>query len=151
MQHLPPSLGASDAAPATGARRAPGGKAATSPPPPPLMIRSIFDLDHTFLPQCRMLLEDIEANATQLSSHSVLASSDAQHQQPHSTTSTGTSHVPSLDGLTCIVCHVVFSNVTEQREHFRSYWHRFNLKVGLALVPSLTLTCLVLTTCCNSQ
>lgn len=31
-------------------------------------------------------------------------------------------------GLTCICCRVVFANSDIQREHYRTDWHRYNLK-----------------------
>uniref|UniRef100_F1KYZ8 Zinc finger protein 622 n=1 Tax=Ascaris suum TaxID=6253 RepID=F1KYZ8_ASCSU len=41
-------------------------------------------------------------------------------------------------GLTCICCRVVFANSDIQREHYRTDWHRYNLKRKVAALPPIT-------------
>ncbi|VDK51591.1 unnamed protein product [Anisakis simplex] len=41
-------------------------------------------------------------------------------------------------GLTCISCRVVFANGEIQRDHYRSEWHRYNIKRRVADLPPIT-------------
>lgn len=40
--------------------------------------------------------------------------------------------------FTCIACHLAFPQSEQQREHFKSDWHRYNLKRGVAELPPVT-------------
>ncbi|CAG9110762.1 unnamed protein product [Plutella xylostella] len=41
--------------------------------------------------------------------------------------------------FTCITCQVLFKNPELQREHYKSDWHRYNLKRKVASIPPITL------------
>lgn len=41
-------------------------------------------------------------------------------------------------GFTCVACAVVFADYALQREHYRSEWHRYNVKRQLAALPPIT-------------
>ena len=41
-------------------------------------------------------------------------------------------------GLTCLACAAAFSTPAEQKEHYRSDWHRYNLKRKLAELPPIS-------------
>lgn len=43
------------------------------------------------------------------------------------------------DSYTCISCRVLFQTPELQREHFKSDWHRYNLKRKVAGIPPSTL------------
>jgi len=42
-------------------------------------------------------------------------------------------------GLTCISCRLVFANFDLQREHYRTDWHRYNVKRQVAQLPPIPL------------
>ncbi|EYB86217.1 hypothetical protein Y032_0283g1324 [Ancylostoma ceylanicum] len=47
----------------------------------------------------------------------------------------------SLDpstGFTCVACHLVFKTADLQRDHYRTDWHRYNLKRQVAELPPVT-------------
>ncbi|XP_043204398.1 zinc finger protein 622-like [Amphibalanus amphitrite] len=44
----------------------------------------------------------------------------------------------SAAAFTCITCHVAFSDGEIQREHYKSDWHRYNLKRKVAELPHVT-------------
>lgn len=44
----------------------------------------------------------------------------------------------SLNGLTCLSCRVSFANALLQRDHYRSDWHRYNLKRKVAQLPPVS-------------
>jgi len=46
---------------------------------------------------------------------------------------------PAQPALTCITCGIKFTDPELHREHFKSDWHRYNLKRKVALLPSITL------------
>ena len=41
--------------------------------------------------------------------------------------------------LTCISCRVAFSDAEVQRDHYKTEWHRYNLKRKVAELPPVTL------------
>lgn len=41
-------------------------------------------------------------------------------------------------GKTCLVCGVVFASLDEQRSHFKSDWHRLNVRRKLKNLPCLS-------------
>ncbi|CAJ0596933.1 unnamed protein product [Cylicocyclus nassatus] len=41
-------------------------------------------------------------------------------------------------GFTCVACHLVFKTPELQREHYRTDWHRYNLKRQVAELPPVT-------------
>ena len=41
--------------------------------------------------------------------------------------------------LTCISCRVAFNDADLQRDHYKSEWHRYNLKRKIAELPPITL------------
>lgn len=43
-----------------------------------------------------------------------------------------------MSGLTCNACNKEFSNDAEQKDHYKSEWHRYNLKRKVAGVPGVT-------------
>ncbi|KAI8803528.1 C2H2 type zinc-finger-domain-containing protein [Cladochytrium replicatum] len=45
---------------------------------------------------------------------------------------------PSSHLYTCLACHVAFRSAEHQREHYRSDWHRYNLKRKVADLPPVT-------------
>ncbi len=48
--------------------------------------------------------------------------------------------VPVKQRYTCISCQVAFANPEHQRAHFKTDWHRYNLKRKVAELPSVTAT-----------
>lgn len=40
---------------------------------------------------------------------------------------------------TCLACHIAFNTADDQRLHYRSDWHRYNLKRKVADLPAVTL------------
>lgn len=42
-------------------------------------------------------------------------------------------------GFTCMNCRLVFANPDIQREHYRSEWHRYNVKRQVAELPPISL------------
>ncbi|VDL77206.1 unnamed protein product [Nippostrongylus brasiliensis] len=49
--------------------------------------------------------------------------------------------MPSLDpttGFTCVACHLVFKTADLQRDHYRTDWHRYNLKRQVTELPPVT-------------
>lgn len=42
------------------------------------------------------------------------------------------------DGRTCRTCGAVFNNLQEQRDHFKTDWHRLNVKRAVKGVPRVT-------------
>jgi hypothetical protein len=66
-------------------------------------------------------------------------------QQPLATSGTKQSSAQQWreSGATCLTCNIGvhgpgFSSLPEQREHFRSDWHRFNIKKRLAKQPAVS-------------
>lgn len=47
--------------------------------------------------------------------------------------------VPSSGLYTCLACQVAFESADGQRIHYRSDWHRYNLKRKVADLPPVTL------------
>lgn len=45
---------------------------------------------------------------------------------------------PSSGLYTCLACQVAFDSAEEQRAHYRSDWHRYNLKRKVADLPPVT-------------
>ena len=43
------------------------------------------------------------------------------------------------NSLTCISCRVIFNIPELQREHYKTEWHRYNLKRKIAELPPITL------------
>ncbi|KAJ3068354.1 hypothetical protein HDU98_008458 [Podochytrium sp. JEL0797] len=53
---------------------------------------------------------------------------------------TSASMVPVEGSLyTCLACHVAFRSADNQRDHYRSDWHRYNLKRKVAELPPVTM------------
>jgi pre-60S factor REI1 len=46
----------------------------------------------------------------------------------------------SSEIFTCINCSIAFNNSESQREHYKTDWHRYNLKRKVADLPAVTLT-----------
>ena len=44
----------------------------------------------------------------------------------------------SQSAFTCITCHVAFINADIQRHHYKSDWHRYNLKRKVVGLPPVT-------------
>ncbi|KAI9347638.1 C2H2 type zinc-finger-domain-containing protein [Obelidium mucronatum] len=65
--------------------------------------------------------------ASQFSDHSAL-------------TATSASTIPIEGSLfTCLACHVAFRSADNQRDHYRSDWHRYNLKRKVAELPPVSM------------
>ena len=47
-----------------------------------------------------------------------------------------TEHIPLP--FTCITCRVSFSDAEMQRSHYKTDWHRYNLKRKVAQMPPVT-------------
>ncbi|KAF9105372.1 hypothetical protein BGX27_009656 [Mortierella sp. AM989] len=45
---------------------------------------------------------------------------------------------PRSSLFTCLACHVAFKSADIQREHYRSDWHRYNLKRKMVELPPIT-------------
>lgn len=43
-----------------------------------------------------------------------------------------------LTTVTCMTCRLTFSSIDEQREHYKSDLHKFNLKRKVAELPPVT-------------
>lgn len=51
----------------------------------------------------------------------------------------GTTNFDAMSGLyTCITCRVGFANLDLQRGHYKTDWHRYNLKRKVAELPPVT-------------
>lgn len=48
------------------------------------------------------------------------------------------SHTPSSGLYTCLACQVAFQSAEGQRNHYRSEWHRYNLKRKVVSLPPVT-------------
>ncbi|KAJ3120604.1 hypothetical protein HK100_012728 [Physocladia obscura] len=59
----------------------------------------------------------------------------------NTTTSAAVSAAIQLDGsvFTCLACHVAFRTAAHQRDHYRSDWHRYNLKRKVAELPPVSM------------
>ena len=44
----------------------------------------------------------------------------------------------SQSAYTCITCHVAFLSADIQRHHYKSDWHRYNLKRKVVSLPPVT-------------
>ena len=43
-----------------------------------------------------------------------------------------------MTAFTCLACHVAFPTAPEQRVHYKTEWHRYNLKRKVAELPPVT-------------
>ncbi|KAJ3030419.1 UNVERIFIED_CONTAM: hypothetical protein HDU68_009123 [Siphonaria sp. JEL0065] len=59
----------------------------------------------------------------------------------HSVATAATSSTIPIEGslFTCLACHVAFRNADNQRDHYRSDWHRYNLKRKVAELPPVSM------------
>jgi pre-60S factor REI1 len=46
---------------------------------------------------------------------------------------------PSSGLYTCLACQVAFQSAEGQRNHYKSDWHRYNLKRKVVTLPPVTL------------
>ncbi|KAJ3414841.1 hypothetical protein HDV05_005998 [Chytridiales sp. JEL 0842] len=53
-------------------------------------------------------------------------------------TATTTASAAAAALFTCLACHVAFRTADHQREHYRSDWHRYNLKRKVAELPPVS-------------
>ncbi|KAJ2352852.1 pre-60S factor rei1 [Coemansia sp. RSA 2618] len=60
---------------------------------------------------------------------------DSGAAQPNSSVPTNAHNMPLF---TCIACQVAFYSADQQRTHYRSDWHRYNLKRKVADLPPVT-------------
>lgn len=60
------------------------------------------------------------------------------HFEPNQTCSLR-SVIIMPDSFSCITCQVLFKSPELQREHYKSDWHRYNLKRKVSAIPSVTL------------
>eukprot|EP01113_Clastostelium_recurvatum_P013158 TRINITY_DN16919_c0_g1_i1.p1 TRINITY_DN16919_c0_g1~~TRINITY_DN16919_c0_g1_i1.p1 ORF type:complete len:715 (-),score=163.90 TRINITY_DN16919_c0_g1_i1:11-2134(-) len=91
--------------------------------------RSLFDLS-TYLGS--VSVTSVSDGAISLPVASRLQSSADSLSLPHTRTE------PAQ--LTCATCGITFESSVDQRAHFQSEWHRFNLKLRLVDVPTLSLS-----------
>jgi pre-60S factor REI1 len=49
-----------------------------------------------------------------------------------------TPDAPRSSLFTCLACHVAFKTADIQREHYRSDWHRYNLKRKMVELPPVS-------------
>ncbi|KAI8845589.1 hypothetical protein BC829DRAFT_399408 [Chytridium lagenaria] len=71
------------------------------------------------------------------------AETASQFSEATNTTTQLSSNVPTKIGsnaaiFTCLACHVAFHGAEHQREHYKSDWHRYNLKRKVADLPPVT-------------
>ncbi|GAV75685.1 hypothetical protein CFOL_v3_19163 [Cephalotus follicularis] len=96
--------------------------------------RSIFDVEASFFDACRML----SPSATSVSEPSLLIpeDDDSDSRGIDSDTDVKEEKVSQnglvLPRLTCNTCKVVFESHHDQRSHFKSDIHRFNVKLSIA-------------------
>ncbi|RNA28700.1 zinc finger protein 622-like [Brachionus plicatilis] len=45
---------------------------------------------------------------------------------------------PSMDLFTCVTCNVTFEDSEQQRDHYKTDWHRYNLKRKVAELPVIS-------------
>lgn len=45
----------------------------------------------------------------------------------------------STDLFTCVTCNIAFNNPDLQRTHYKTDWHRYNLKRKVADMPAINL------------
>lgn len=45
---------------------------------------------------------------------------------------------PAKESFTCITCRVAFKDADLQRQHYKTDWHRYNLKRKVAELPPVT-------------
>jgi pre-60S factor REI1 len=45
----------------------------------------------------------------------------------------------STDLFTCVTCNIAFNNPDLQRAHYKTDWHRYNLKRKVADMPAINL------------
>ncbi|KAF9584318.1 hypothetical protein BGW38_006892, partial [Lunasporangiospora selenospora] len=66
---------------------------------------------------------------------SIIVQPSAAHMQG---TFQSTPDAPRSSLFTCLACHVAFQTADIQREHYRSDWHRYNLKRKLVELPPVS-------------
>lgn len=63
------------------------------------------------------------------------AANSSSSQQPSSAAESSSS---SSSRLKCNTCSAVFADTSEYREHFKSDWHRYNLKLKMKKLPAVS-------------
>jgi pre-60S factor REI1 len=53
-------------------------------------------------------------------------------------TTEGVAAAAAGRGFTCVTCHVAFHTADDQRTHYRTDWHRYNLKRKVAAMPPVS-------------
>ena len=48
------------------------------------------------------------------------------------------SRLAEMSVFTCITCRVAFADAEVQRNHYKTDWHRYNLKRKIAELPPVT-------------
>lgn len=109
--------------------------------------RSIFELPGDFFDSCRLIPPGKHHSPPpplQLQSSSAVASASSSAADVEETLdSSGTENIEELNAaaiattnkksrLTCNTCKAEFESLIEQRSHFKSDFHRFNVKLSLA-------------------
>ncbi len=50
----------------------------------------------------------------------------------------GDTQLEDMSSFTCITCRVAFNDADLQRAHYKTDWHRYNLKRKVAELPPVT-------------
>jgi len=96
----------------------------------------ISELPHSFFKE---IAADVVAIRRGTYEH-LISNEDQQHQHQQSVSGVGgVTDSPKVKACyTCRSCDAAFGTLEEQREHFKSDWHRHNLKLKLMGVKSIT-------------
>ncbi|XP_052192968.1 uncharacterized protein LOC127801677 isoform X2 [Diospyros lotus] len=94
--------------------------------------RSIFDLPPDFFDSCLLLQSPISSvePSSQVSEIETLGEEADKHQQPSQ--SGATTKTSSISRWSCNTCKAEFESLDDQRSHFKSDFHRFNVKLSIA-------------------
>ncbi|XP_024987084.1 ankyrin repeat and zinc finger domain-containing protein 1 [Cynara cardunculus var. scolymus] len=93
---------------------------------PKRLCRSIFELPSDFLDSCR-LLEHPSTSSTAFIPELETKETTLQDEE-----STKDKNVSTSERLTCNTCKASFESLQDQRSHFKSDFHRFNVKLTVA-------------------
>ncbi|XP_071698171.1 uncharacterized protein [Rutidosis leptorrhynchoides] len=98
---------------------------------PKKLHRSIFELPSDFFDSCR-LLEYPSTSSTAFIPEPLTINNESDLQEDKATDVTNDINVSLSDRLTCNICKSSFESLHDQRSHFKSDFHRFNVKLTVA-------------------
>ncbi|KAI3681636.1 hypothetical protein L6452_36438 [Arctium lappa] len=98
---------------------------------PRRLYRSIFELPPDFLDSCR-LLEHPSTSSNAFISELATTATVTKESNLEDEESSKDKHVSSSERLTCNTCKSSFESLQDQRFHFKSDFHRFNIKLTVA-------------------